>query len=335
MVLDMLDTDSTRPTGHAPVEWWRRAFEALSLDEFIFEHAGVVSRTLWQEAAGDITTIRRRLRRRDWTRIFPGVYFTERGQPPRLSREIAALLYAGSGAMWSHHTAATQQGLCRGGDAAWVDVTVPAARRVASQPGIRVYRARDAASRLLNGIVPPRVTPAHAVVDMLGMARGPDEALALVADCCQSGRVQLADVVEVLVLRPTRWGRLVRDAATSTLPGSDSLLEVKYARDVEGRHHLPSSRRQLRVECDVSDCMYDDFDVTIELDGRLHLGADRRWRDMRKDNRSALRGELTLRYGWYDVDSRPCIVAAQVVAVLRRQGFTGVVRRCKPGCLVA
>jgi len=335
MVFDMPDAYIAISANPQPLAWWRPAFDALPLDEFIFEHAGIVTRRQWHEARGDLTTVRRRLRRRDWTRVFPGVYFTDRGQPPHLARAIAGLLYAGPGAMWSHQTAATQQGLLRGEEAAWVDVTVPAGRRVARQPGVRIHRARGAETRLLAGVVPPRVTPAHAVVDMLAAARAPDQALGLVADCCQTGRVQLADVVMALAHRPTRWGSLVTGAAMTTLPGSDSLLEVKYVRNVERRHLLPSGGRQRHLGSDVSDCTYDDFGVTIELDGRLHLIAGRRWRDMRKDNRSALRGELTLRYGWYDVHNRPCEMAAQVVAVLRRRGFTGAVRRCSPGCPVA
>lgn len=335
MVPDMADAHSANLIHLVQVEWWRRAFDALSLDEFVFEHGGVISRSLWLESGGDVTTIRRRIRRRDWTRVFPGVYFTEHGQPPRLSREIAALLYAGPGAMWSHRTAAVHHGLLRGEEDAWVDITVPAGRRVATQPGIRIRRARDAEARLLAGVSPPRVQPAHAVVDMLSATREAEGALALVADCCQTERVLLSDVLRVLDRRRVRWGGLVTKAAGTTLPGADSLLEVKYARDVDMRHRLPRSRRQRRVGSDVSDFLYEDFGVTIELDGRLHLLSNRRWRDLRKDNRSALRGELTLRYGWYDVHTQPCAVAAQVVAVLRRRGYAGNARACRRGCQLA
>lgn len=72
----------------------------------------------------------------------------------------------------------------------------------------------------------------------------------------------------------------------------------------------------------------------VELDGRAHLEASRRWRDMRRDNRSTLRGEATLRYGYLDVTEQPCDVAAQVLLALRARGFTGRVQRCRPGCPV-
>jgi very-short-patch-repair endonuclease len=74
--------------------------------------------------------------------------------------------------------------------------------------------------------------------------------------------------------------------------------------------------------------------VLVELDGRIHLEAIRRWRDMRRDNRSTLRAEATLRYGFIDVRQQPCEVAVQVLAVLRSRGFTGRVRACGRGCPV-
>ncbi|HEV8527140.1 MAG TPA: hypothetical protein VGS60_06240, partial [Actinomycetes bacterium] len=45
-----------------------------------------------------------------------------------------------------------------------------------------------------------------------------------------------------------------------------------------------------------------------------------RFRDMRRDNAAVVRGEHPLRYGWFDVDERPCDVAAQVALVLARNG---------------
>ena len=44
---------------------------------------------------------------------------------------------------------------------------------------------------------------------------------------------------------------------------------------------------------------------------------------MARDNRSALRSETTLRYGWADVTGRRCAVARQVASLLRDRGWTG------------
>ena len=40
----------------------------------------------------------------------------------------------------------------------------------------------------------------------------------------------------------------------------------------------------------------------------------------------------TLRYGWRSVSGHPCLVARQVVDLLRSGGWTGTPRRCGPGC---
>ena len=57
-----------------------------------------------------------------------------------------------------------------------------------------------------------------------------------------------------------------------------------------------------------------------------------RFRDMNRDNRFALIEWITLRYGWYDVSYRPCLVAFQIASALVTRGWNGVPTRC-PGCL--
>lgn len=52
---------------------------------------------------------------------------------------------------------------------------------------------------------------------------------------------------------------------------------------------------------------------------------------MKRDNRSTVAGAWTLRYGWWDVLERPCLVASEVGAVLSQRGWTGVLQLC-PNC---
>ena len=60
--------------------------------------------------------------------------------------------------------------------------------------------------------------------------------------------------------------------------------------------------------------------------------AEGRWRDTRRDNANLTQGTRTLRYGWPDVTEYRCRTAAEVAEVLRRQGWTGTLRRCGPAC---
>ena len=79
------------------------------------------------------------------------------------------------------------------------------------------------------------------------------------------------------------------------------------------------------------DVLYREYLVAVETDGRLAHPAEGQWRDVRRDNAAAADGIITLRYGWSDVISRSCAVAAEVGAVLVRRGWPGPVRRCGPG----
>jgi hypothetical protein len=67
----------------------------------------------------------------------------------------------------------------------------------------------------------------------------------------------------------------------------------------------------------------------VELDGRDGHTATGRFRDMHRDNLHALGGELTLRFGWFDVTTRPCGVAYQVFSVLSRRGHQDPFTRCR------
>ena len=314
-------------------DWWLSLLRHGDLDHVIHHQDWVVSRQQWLAAGGSVAEIRRHLRR-DWRTLYPGVYATTPSGPTRITRAIAGLLYAGAGAMWSHATAAEQWGLLQPDDGDWIDVLIPGHRRVHRQPGLRLHYSSDAATRRASGVVPPRVTGPHAVLDLVHQCRTLDSALAVVADSCQTGRVSLDDVLATLRCRHIRWGHAVTVAADSYVRGSDSLLEIRYVRDVERAHGLPRSTRQRVAGNDVADCSYDGFDVLVELDGRIHLVSRRRWRDMRRDNRSTLRGEATLRYGFLDVSEEPCAVALQVLTVLRSRGFAGPVHPCRPGCPV-
>jgi hypothetical protein len=68
--------------------------------------------------------------------------------------------------------------------------------------------------------------------------------------------------------------------------------------------------------------------VLVELDGRTgHEGVER-FRDMNRDNQFALIEWITLRYGWFDVVHRPCLVAFQIAAALVARGWSGMPTRC-------
>lgn len=312
--------------------WWQEWLEAEGIEWLVHHQGGVVSRQ--QLLAGGWTDLRVRSghRTRRWQTIFPGVYATFTGEPTYDHKVLAGLLYAGEGAMWSHRTAAEQSLLVKIKRGQPVHVTVPRTRQVRPQDGLVVHRCSGAAARL-GQVVPPRSAPAHAVLDMVEVADRFDDAAALVAEACQSGRVTVEQIVAALQQRRLRWYRReLVPILEAVAKGSHSLLEIRYLRDVERRHNLPPGIRQRPVDDEFTDVAYEG--LVVELDGRFHLDPVRRRRDMDRDNRATLRAEATLRYGWLDVTSRPCEVAAQVLAVQRRGGRPDQAAPCGPSCPV-
>lgn len=314
--------------------WWRQQLDAEGIEVLIHEQHRIVSRAQALAAGWSDTDIRRRLRGRRWRTIHPGVYVTHTGPIGYDERLVAALLYAGPEAAWSHYTAAEQFGLIRCDDQRPVYVTIPWRRRVRARPGLVITRDRHWEDRLA-AVVPPRSRPADAVLDIVGISRSLDDVAAVVAEACQSGRVSAGQILAALAARPQlRHRAAVGPILSDVAEGTHSLLELRYLRAVERAHGLPSGQRQRAVDGEFTDVAYVRFDLVVELDGRFHLEPRRRWRDLERDNRAALRSEITLRYGWLDITSRPCSTAVQVVQVLRRKDPHLPARPCGPSCPV-
>jgi hypothetical protein len=312
--------------------WWTTRLRERGIDALIDEQGGIVARAQLLAAGWPDARIRRPLRNRRWRTVHPRVYVTHTGPIGYGERLVAALLYAGPAAAWSHYTAAEQLGLLKPDPERPVFVTIPERRRVAGRPGLVIHRDEHWAARLA-AVAPPRRTPADALLDIVGIAPTLDQAAAVIAEACQSGRVGIHDLLAALAQRPRLRHRAeLRPIIAEVAAGSHSLLELRYARDVERRHGLPRGQRQRSVDDEFTDVYYAGFNLNVELDGRLHLVPEQRWRDLDRDNRATLRTEATLRYGWFDVMNRACAAAAQVLQVLRRKDPALPATACSPTC---
>jgi very-short-patch-repair endonuclease len=312
--------------------WWRRQLDGEGLDALIDAQNRIVSRPQLMAAGRTDKEIRRQLRRRSWKTVHPGVYATHTGPIGYEAQLLAGLLYAGPEAAWSHYTAAEQLGLVKPDSDRHVHLTIPINRRVRARPNLRIHRV-DRWSDRLAAATPPRSAPAHAVLEVVGLTSTLDDAAAVIAGACQSGRVDPAEILRALRChRRLRHGRDLKPILVDVAAGSHSLLELRYLRDVERAHGLPTGIRQRQVGDEFTDVAYPDFGLLVELDGRLHLAPGRRWKDLDRDNRATLRAESTLRYGWLDLTSRPCDAAVQVLQVLRRKAPHLTATRCGPTC---
>jgi very-short-patch-repair endonuclease len=133
-----------------------------------------------------------------------------------------------------------------------------------------------------------------------------------------------------------RWRGWVAAALQDAADGVHSPLERRYVHGVERAHGLPQARRQARRRHGSGhrylDNLYEPFGLCVELDGNAAHPDEGRWRDTRRDNANQVEGARTLRYGWPDVTEYRCRTAAEIAEVLRRQGWTGTLRRCGPAC---
>ncbi|SDD68727.1 type IV toxin-antitoxin system AbiEi family antitoxin domain-containing protein [Auraticoccus monumenti] len=262
-----------------------------------------------------------------WHRLAPGVLMTT--APPAGFATLcwAGVLLSGDGARIGGAAAAHLHGLLDQPPEqvdVWSQQQVRIARTVwrfrRDQPGTHGRRATAA---------PPRLSIEDTVIDHAnGLSR--DDVPAVVLAAVQTRRTTPERLRREVQRRPRlRHRRLLLDLLSEAAEGVHSPLERVYLHEVERAHGLPRGRRQLRgAGGRHRDVGYPEHGLVVELDGRFHEGAGR-WRDMERDNVATLSGERTLRYGWFDLTTRPCAAARQVGHMLQLGGWTGLVTPCR------
>jgi very-short-patch-repair endonuclease len=315
---------------------------AVELSEIARRQGGLVSRAQARAAGMTDDAIEARLRARRWQRVFGGVYATFNGPLPRAATLWAAVLWARPGAMLSHGSAAEVIGLSRvQGSAAStvVHVTVPNPRRLQSVPGVVVHRSRRAAELKHPSRLPPQTRVEETVIDLTQTAGDLDGAIGWITKACAQRLTTDDRLAAALAARHrVRWRAELAEVLRDVAAGCHSLLELRYLRDVERRHGLPTGVRQhARPRAGgrwYDDVCYEAYATLVELDGQAAHPADQRWRDLRRDNVGVAEGKSVLRYGMGDVTERPCEVAGQVAVVLLRSGWLGIPIRCGQDCLI-
>jgi very-short-patch-repair endonuclease len=306
------------------------------LEEIRARQSDVVSRG--QAIAGGMSAgaVRCRLASGAWQRLFPGVYATFSGPVPRSAWLWAAVLAGGRGAALSHSTAAELAGLADD-PAQLIEVTVPVDRGPAPVPGIRWHRSTRIGRACHPTRLPPQTTIEQTVVDLTQDAADVERAVNWVIRAC-ARRLTTVDRMRAAYddRRKLRW----RAELTSTLDdvgsGCHSMLELRYLRDVERAHGLPTGRRQAARQRSggrwYDDVLYPAYATIVELDGREAHPDEARGRDRRRDNAAVAAGLSALRYGSTDVLIRPCTTAAELAAVLRHNGWPDHPHPCRPTC---
>ncbi len=308
------------------------------LHELLRQQAGVVSRRQVLAYGGDDDLIERRIRRREWARVHPGVYVDHTGPLSWDQRAWAAVLLYWPAAL-CHESALRAHRPGAGSHPADgpVHVAIDRQRRQAERDGIRLHRVTDLAGRIQPNRTPPRVTFDEAVLQVASDAPDEAAAVAVLADACQSRRTtpqRLATLLRSRTRLPRR--RFLKELLEDVAAGAYSALEHRYLTRVERPHGLPTALRQRRVRQGRSaayrDVEYPGLGVVVELDGRLgHELQGDRWDDLDRDIDSMVAGDITVRVSWRQVLS-PCRLAGAVARLLEGRGWSDGLRRCGPMC---
>lgn len=306
-----------------------------SLHELAHFQRGILTTSQARDGGLSRRAISWRLQDHQWQRLHLGVYAVFTGEPDRLATLWAAVLRGGDGAVLSYHTAAELFGLTRR-PSSLIHVTIPGDRRVARIPGLAVHVAARSDQARHPTLAPPRTRIEETVLDLAQLAATPDDAYGWVTSALGRRLTTQPLLLDALSLRKrTRWRADLAAALTAEWQGVHSVLEHRYVRDVERRHALPRSSRQVRVRrgtrSQYRDFLYEEHGVAVELDGRAAHPGDTRWDDIRRDNAAGADGIITLRYGWTSISQHPCRVASEVARALRQRGRTDA-RPCSAAC---
>lgn len=306
-------------------------------DDSIQEQHGAISRKQCLAYGVLDKAISARIRSHQWQMLFRGVYYVYSGPVPRLAWLWGAVLRGGPGCMLSHRTAAELHGLVDE-QPSKIYITVPANRRVRGVRGLVIHTSVYAERQLNPVLSPPRTRIVETVLDLVDTSVTCGEAIGWLTKAC-SARLTTTERLQAGIDQRSRirWRAETEQIVGDVAAGAMSALEICYLNAVERAHGLPEGERQHTAHRggrrQYDDVYYRRYRTLVELDGRANHDGAARFRDMYRDNAATAEGEAVLRYGWWDVQPRPCLVARQVAGVLADRGWSGTPHPCTdPNC---
>lgn len=292
---------------------------------------GVVARRQLIELGASGADILRMLRRRELTRVVPGVLVNHTGPLTHPQREWVAVLSCAPAALGFESALGlpTPDGRIR--------VVTGPARRLRPLPGVRIQPVRAFVERIDPMSCPPRIRFPDAAIDTAA-ERGTSGAFTLLAEVLHSRRTTPAGLRDALAARARVPRRSVLEGLIDDLAaGTCSVLERGYLHLVERPHGLPPMKRQsadlIAGRRIYRDGDYSAYGVVVELDGlAFHDGPRVRALDSMRDLETVAASErTTLRITYRQVFDEGCHTAALIGRILRRRGWRGTPKRC-PHC---
>lgn len=300
---------------------------------------GVVTRDQALASGFSVSSIARAVERREWQRLYPGIFIVDPAVDPVRARMMGAVLRAAGRTWISHRSAAALWGI-EIPTPLWPDVTTTANLRGGRATVRCVSSMSPADTSTRFGI--PVTSPERTLVD-LGAVLSTARLENVVVDALQKG----------LAERPRLLDR-ARDLAAHGRPGSgaierilhrwdggarpESVLEAKMLRVIRRNPTLPEPVRQWEVRdrgrlVARVDFAYPEQMIAIEADGyRWHSDVAAWQRDLERRNTLTRLGWTMLNFTWDDVHRRPRHVAETICAAISRRSVpeNGTKRRENP-----
>jgi len=293
------------------------------------KHHGVFSRSQAVTAGASRGVINRRLAKRSWEPLYPGVYRFA-GAPNSWPQQlVAACLAAGDGSAVSHRAAAALWRIS-GGDERILEVSVPKPRRARCR-GVLVHQVGGLAKvdiTILDAITVTSCT--RTLIDLASVV--PAETLEEALD----------DALRRRLTNLSRLGRRIDELGRKGRPGigvlcgfmktreqggtvPESVIETRLLRTLR-RADLPQPvcqfqvRDQDRLVARV-DFAYPDIRLAIEVDGyRWHSGRARWERDLGRRNALTARGWRVIHVTSSDLTNRPELIIRMIAGALAGPG---------------
>jgi hypothetical protein len=318
---DRVDTDNVGGACQAAGMVRSLQLDSAALAAILARQHQVISRRQALACRMTIDALRHRLRAGGpWQRLLPGVFLTVTGTPTADQRDVAAMLYAGSGGLITGPAALRRWGL-RMQATTMVDLLIPAAKQRRSTGFVRVHLTTRMPDQVLTaGAV--RVAPlVRAVADTARGLTTLADVRALVAAVVQQGKCPAELLARELEEGPVQGSALLRTAVSDVYDGIRSSPEADL-KDLLARAKLPMPMFNPRLysggEFIASpDGWWPDAGVAAEVDSReYHLSPQDHERTLERDARMAARGITVLHFTPRQIRIQPTKVAAVVRSAL-------------------
>ncbi len=255
-----------------------------------------------------------------WQVLLPGVYLTVTGEPTRLQRDMAALLYVGPSSAITGPSALVSWGMA-GLAARHVDVLVPAGCQRSSRRFVRVHRTRRMPAQVAFDRAIGYVLAARAVADTVRGMTDLGEVRAIVAGAVQQRICKIELLAAELPAGPVAGTAVFRAVLAEVAAG------VRSGPEADLRHlimtaglPLPLFNCTLRLNgtfLATPDAYWPQHGVIVEVDSwQWHSGPQAWAETLARHNRLEAAGLRVLHFSPRQIRTEPGDVISQIAAAL-------------------